>query len=628
MQPELRTVEDRLHALRSELEALPVADSQPDFSSPGYRSLPAAMPETEKWVQVDLGRVMRVDDIVLVPAVLPSPSGTAVALGFPVRFRVEVSLTADFAVKQTVGDFTAADFPDPGPMPVVMPRVAAEARFVRVTATALRGEPDNYFLAIGELVVCSANRNVADRSLVQALDALDSPRWKPGGLVDGISVVGKPVESRSIPTNGYHGRVESQAGAPQWVQVDLGASVPLDAVKLAPARPVDFPDTIGFGFPRRFKVEASEDAAFTSPLVIADHTAEDLPNPGDRRVVLPAGGMTGRFVRVTALQLWPRSRPANQFVFALSEMEVISRGVNVAREKMVTESSPLSEGSNVWAPAYLVDGIAPREGVGSFAEWLSALARRQAITTKMRAQESEAAALRQDAEARLAWLAGILATALVAAGVAVVWTGRIRQRRQTLRLRAQIARDLHDEIGSNLSSIGILSQLGMDAAPDAEAMRHDLEEIRRVSTETADSMHDIVWLISPGKKTAGDLAARLRETAGLLLTGIEWTMQVDGLEGASGLTIEGQRDFFLIFKEALHNIRRHSAARHVSISLTRSARLLTLRIADDGKGYDPAAIRRGQGLQNMERRAAACRGQLRMDTAPSQGTVLTLAIPL
>jgi signal transduction histidine kinase len=168
----------------------------------------------------------------------------------------------------------------------------------------------------------------------------------------------------------------------------------------------------------------------------------------------------------------------------------------------------------------------------------------------------------------------------------------------------------------------------MDAAPDAEAMRHDLEEIRRVSTETADSMHDIVWLISPGKKTAGDLAARLRETAGLLLTGIEWTMQVDGLEGASGLTIEGQRDFFLIFKEALHNIRRHSAARHVSISLTRSARLLTLRIADDGKGYDPAAIRRGQGLQNMERRAAACRGQLRMDTAPSHGTVLTLAIPL
>ena len=146
--------------------------------------------------------------------------------------------------------------------------------------------------------------------------------------------------------------------------------------------------------------------------------------------------------------------------------------------------------------------------------------------------------------------------------IAVVGLGRVRQRRQTHRLRGQIARDLHDEIGSNLSSIGILSQLGMDAAPDTESMRHDLEEIRRVSTQTADSMHDIVWLISPGKKTAGDLAGRLRETAGLLLAGMEWTIQVDGLEGSSGLTLEAQRDFFLIFKEALHNIRRHSAARH------------------------------------------------------------------
>ena len=627
VQPALRPVEQQLHSLRAELEALPVDDSQPDFSSPGYRSLPAAMAETEKWVQVDLGRAMRVDDVVLVPAVLPSPAGTPVPLGFPVRFRVDVSLTADFATSRTVGDYTAADFPDPGPMPVVMSRVAAEGRYVRVTASVLRGEPDNYFLALGELVVCSENRNVGQLSAVQSLDVLDSPRWKLSGLVDGISVVGNPVESRSIPTNGYHGNVEHQADVPQWVQVDLGASLPLDEVKLAPARPVDFPDTIGFGFPRRFKVEVSEDAAFARPQMVADHTAEDFPNPGDHRVALPARGMSGRFVRVTALQLWPRSRPANQFVFALSEMEVTSRGVNVAREKAVTESSPLNEIGGPWAPAYLVDGIAPREGVGSFAEWLSAVARRQVIGSQIRELEIEAAALRQVAEARLAWMAGLLAATFLAAGVAVVWTGRIRQRRQTYRLRGQIARDLHDEIGSNLSSIGLMSQFGVEAAPDADAMRTELEEIRRVATQTADSMHDIVWLISPGQKTIADLYTRLRESAALMLAGMDWHMHVEGVHAGAALPLETQRELFLIFKEALHNIRRHAAAGRVEIRLTKSGRTLTLTIRDDGTGFDPARSGSGHGLPNMRQRAAACRGNLDIASSPGTGTVISLSIP-
>ena len=75
-QPGLRDAEGQLRALKAERDALPVVDSRPDFSEPGYRSEPAAMPETEKWVQVDLGRVMPVDDIVLMPCLLytsPSP---------------------------------------------------------------------------------------------------------------------------------------------------------------------------------------------------------------------------------------------------------------------------------------------------------------------------------------------------------------------------------------------------------------------------------------------------------------------------------------------------------------------------------------------------------------------------
>ena len=196
------------------------------------------------------------------------------------------------------------------------------------------------------------------------------------------------------------------------------------------------------------------------------------------------------------------------------------------------------------------------------------------------------------------------------------------------RLRTRIAQDLHDDIGSNLGSIALMGQLGVEAAPDVEAMRSELEDIRRVAAETADSMHDIVWLISPGMRTAGDLASRLRETAGLLLSGLDWKLEVEGLGQGRQLSIEAQRDIFLVFKEVLHNIRQHAGAAKVDILLSQSARDLCLRVADDGCGFEAGGGRRGRGLANIESRAKGCGGRLRVETAPGSGTTVTLTHPL
>ena len=396
-----------------------------------------------------------------------------------------------------------------------------------------------------------------------------------------------------------------------------------------PARPVDFPDTIGFGFPLRFKIEVSDDPAFLESSVVVDQTGEDFPNPGDRRVVLLAGGLTGRYVRVTAEKLSARRLP-DEYVFALAEMEVMAGGVNVAFEKEVTESAPLGEVAGVgrWAPEFLVDGIAPGEGVGTYADWLSRLARRYVVDSEMKPVAARVVVLREMAEKRLGWMACVLAGFGLVAGMGVFWLVRWRQRWQMRRLRTRIAQDLHDDIGSNLGSIALMGQLGVEAAPDVEAMRSELEDIRRVAAETADSMHDIVWLISPGMRTAGDLASRLRETAGLLLSGLDWKLEVEGLGQGRQLSIEAQRDIFLVFKEVLHNIRQHAGAAKVDILLSQSARDLCLRVADDGCGFEAGGGRRGRGLANIESRAKGCGGRLRVETAPGSGTTVTLTHPL
>ena len=629
LQPELRHAEEEWRLLRAEQSLLPETVHRPDFLQPGYRSLPAGVSSSEKWVQVDLGGVLPVDDIVLIPAVLPSVEGGVAGVGFPVRFRVELSTEVDFARRETAADFTAADFPNPGTMPVVIGRAGRDARYVRVTAMELRGEPDNYFFALGELVVSSGNRNVAQGARVTSLDALISPRWNAQSLTDGSSVAGRPVERYALPTNGYHGRVETESLVRQWVQVDLGRVVRLDEVRLVPARPVDFPYTIGFGFPLRFKIEVSDDPAFLESSVVVDQTGQDFPNPGDRRVVWPAGGLCGRYVRVTAEKLWTRRLP-DEYVCALAEMEVIAGGVNVAFEMAVTESAPLGEevGVGRWSPEFLVDGIAPREGVGTYADWLSRLARRYVVDSEITPVAARIVVMREMAEKRLGWMACALASFGVVVGVGGFWLVRWRQRWQMQRLRTRIAQDLHDDIGSNLGSIALMGQMGVESAPDVDAMRSELEEIRRVAAQTADSMHDIVWLISPGTRTSGDLASRLRETAGLLLAGLEWNLRVEGLGHGRLLSIEAQRDIFLVFKEVLHNIRQHAGAGKVDILLAQSARDLCLRVADDGCGFEAGGECRGRGLANIESRAKGGGGRLRVETAPGCGTTVTLTHPL
>lgn len=159
------------------------------------------------------------------------------------------------------------------------------------------------------------------------------------------------------PEYGWHSAIEPNAEARKWVQVDLGEAVALDRVVMAGCFD-DFNNIgAGFGFPGRFRVEASDNAEFNgTPIVIAAHDLEDYANPGTAPQSFVAAGKTARYVRVTATKLAPRQ---NDFIFALSELQVFDKtGKNAALGAAVTSSDSI-EAPVRWGRKNLTDDIYP-----------------------------------------------------------------------------------------------------------------------------------------------------------------------------------------------------------------------------------------------------------------------------
>jgi mono/diheme cytochrome c family protein len=182
----------------------------------------------------------------------------------------------------------------------------------------------------------------------------------------------------SSPTNGYHSGIMPKPDADKWVQVDLGRSLPIDEIVLIPARPTDFPDTPGFGFPLRFRVEIADDAGFAERQTVADYTAEDFTNPGDKPFVVKLNEKKARYIRVTATRLWKRT---NDYVFALAELQAVSEKKNVAQGSAVTALDSIEAGR--WSTKNLVDDYTSRARLGDVEAFQAALAKRQGLDSQI-----------------------------------------------------------------------------------------------------------------------------------------------------------------------------------------------------------------------------------------------------
>lgn len=609
---ELTDIRAEQTLLQAQLAALPPPPLPQAHEHAGFHSGFAPQEDAVRWVQVDLGREHPLEAVVVVPAML----GSAEAYGFPLRFRVDASHDPLFGESTPLLDRSGAQT-GTGIAPWHLPAKGVKARYVRFTATQLAAQPRlgrRFIFCLGELLVFSGGQNVALQAQVLAPNSVETlPTWSPKHLVDGYHALGLPVWPDNVPSNGWHSAIFTQAGSTSWVQADLGSVRGVQEIRLIPAHPRDYPDRFGFGFPRRLKVEADGRTIF-------DSTGVDFPNPGDLPVVFPTPGLRAQTIRITATQLWERS---SDFVFALAELQAFAAGKNIARSAAVTSSDDTITPS--WRPENLVDGRSSSGELMDEAAWLAHLSTRRENGEQLTDLEFRHRMETLKAQVRAAGLATGIVVASLVAGFLLLLRFRRSRRQEMEGLRQRISRDLHDEIGSHLGSIRLMSELALREDGSSES----LEEIHRLAGEAAESMRGIIWLVREGDAPRlSSLAEAMRQSAATLLKGTEWILHAPVADDAATASLEFHRQVFLFFREAAHNIARHARATQTTIELRWDARRFTLRINDNGIGFDTEAISAGNGLANLRHRAGVLKGTLKIDSAPGKGTRIHLEAPL
>jgi signal transduction histidine kinase len=562
-----------------------------------------------------------VDAVVLVPPLAKAASAVVAGYGFPPRFKVEVFDAEDAA--HVVLDHTAADFPNPGCWPVTarfQPRLVKRVRFTATEPWSVDG-PE--ILSLAEMMVLSGTRNLAIDAVVSSSSSRNAPRaWTRLNLIDMVTPLGLPLIPGAGGKLGYHSRPSQHKEERKTLTLTLPDVVPIDEIRLVPVRRRDVPLWFDYGFPELYTVEAATKEDFSDAVVLQDVTDELTPTPGMNFVCIPARRTLAKYIRITTKELWYRK---NDYVFALAEMQVLRGDENLALQGHFSASDVL-EGEDGWGLDALNDGLADGGRLISLPEWFTLLERRRVLEQ----ERATLAAQRQEISERTQqqWVHGSVGGGggIAVLSVLLLWRQHRQRLREAKRLRDKLARDLHDEIGSNLGSITLLCSFATQSGVSPEAMRSDLLEISRVAEETADSMRDMVDLLGARSPVEGgqswiDVLRRLTER---LLRGMELDCALPTAPLPEEPDLETRRELYLFCKEVLHNIARHAQASRVRFHLSPTRAGLRFEITDDGIGFDPSQPSSGNGLGNLRERAAAMLAQMDLVSAPGAGTRITL----
>jgi len=234
------------------------------------------------------------------------------------------------------------------------------------------------------------------------------------------------------------------------------------------------------------------------------------------------------------------------------------------------------------------------------------------------------------------WFRSLLAFT-IAISIYSLYRYRLRQAVNLMLLRNRIATDLHDEIGSTLSSISLYSEAAKRMLDGNESAKKVLTKINSNTSDMMEAMSDIVWAINTRNDKLDNLVNRMRSFAVQVSEAKNFELHLATNENLPDMPLDmyERKNLYLIFKEAINNAAKYAACKNVWIEFTNKSHVLEMKIKDDGKGFNlshatmfPEKQGGGNGLFNMKKRAEDLKGELHIASEPGIGTEILLRIKL
>jgi signal transduction histidine kinase len=613
---QLVKTEDRVSWLDSRVSTFSQRREHAMKVSLGFRGSRGKAGDADPSVTLDLGKSYPLNTIFLVPAQREFLEDPGI---FPKRFTIELSNREDFAQRTIL--YTSGKVPYPASDGNPAPFAARDsARYVRLTVHEGHNKGVLDLFGLSEIVVISDREPVSFGSAVTSVGGLDATGiWYPAALTDGQTPLGV-WQNGIIPAKepGECVTVSKIDETVSW-SIHLDAPRAVDRLVLFPyqlSRSYEssvLPDSITLYFQGEDGQENERVYEWKNPLSGASSMTP---------LVIPLGGKMAKNIRLTSVSPY---LIGDQKVHALSEIEVWSNGENIASKRPVERT----QGTESTTVTSLTDGFTSEKQILPVATWLEQLHERGRMERELASLRPIHHQLVSESELNATWGSAVILGLTFLIPVFIVERRRLMSRDQLDQLRKRIASDLHDDIGSNLGSISLIARTArkdLVRLHGPEEVAEDLGEVESIARESSLAMRDIVWLLERRQDSIGDLVQRMRETAGRLLREVNYTLECESNKTAAKLSLDAKRHLFLFYKEAIHNVLKHSRANSVSIRLWDEDDKLAMEILDNGVGLPTDENANPAGVRKLEDRARVLEGLLQIVSSKDTGTRIRLLV--
>jgi signal transduction histidine kinase len=604
---EMREIDD-------ELASLAPARLTPAVPTLGYLSGYWKCPDVSFPVDIVLHRVARLDTLMILPVAAVDEQNVSRSFQFPLRFTIEL-IAAD-GTSRMIADYSQEDYPTPGLEPQIFPCPPEfEVQSIRLTTLRLRKNPQeaskDFFMTLGEVLAFSGQWNAALNAEVRTESSKPVPlTWHPSFLVDGFTNYA-PVEldiDRPI--------IRMSIRADQLtVTLDMGKQVVADELRVWP---IDYSSnhshtgSHGRGFPLNLQLEAALQPDFSDAQVIYSDDHFPRPNVGPlMRAVTP---VKGRYLRLTARNGYKHPGDSETGI-GFAELELFQQGKLLSQG--ITPELTGWSGRNF--SSQLTDGFSKTGRIHPLKNWMLQVARRAALEKRHADLSLALDSVHARQSATLRW-AGTFLAALIGVFLLLFFILRYRHEKRLHQMRDDIAGDLHDEVGANISSIAGTAEILLETLPDATPKQNKLfGDIIRTARRTARETNRLIQFLER-RRMDGDLVLQMESTARQLLPDTEHQCHWHDTEVFNRLPSTKKWDLLFFFKESLHNIVKHSHATLVTVNGSASGGMLTLSVHDNGTGISDKA----KTPAHLKLRARKLQGRLSVQSSADTGTTICL----